>query len=275
MNEAVPNPYNARKNWHKGGEVVHKEDSNTLFMPTRSIEDESPDTATSPKPDDVNWKKRHDDLKKHYDDKVNAHKQELEQVRATAVVEAPSAEPKAPPKTAEELEEFKESNPETYALMESITQEKTDKLSQQLEEVEERNKIVKIREAQVDLLKAHPDFNDIKIDPAFHAWAEAQDQGIQDWVYNNPYNGVLAARAIDLYKKDKGIVTDVADENTQPAVAPDVDAASLVPTRNTGASSTSEPKIWTRREIKRMSLDDYDRYEREINQAMEEGRIRP
>ena len=76
------------------------------------------------------------------------------------------------------------------------------------------------------------DFSEIKEDPAFHNWAEAQPQNIQDWIYNNPYDGELAARAITLYKADMGLVNpkDVEEPKTSQA---EPDAATLVPTRNT------------------------------------------
>ena len=34
-----------------------------------------------------------------------------------------------------------------------------------------------------------------------------------------------------------------------------------------------QPKIWTEREIAAMSLDQFDKYEDEIQQAMSEGRV--
>jgi hypothetical protein len=34
-----------------------------------------------------------------------------------------------------------------------------------------------------------------------------------------------------------------------------------------------EPKIWTEREIAAMSLDKFDKYEQEIQQAISEGRV--
>ena len=38
----------------------------------------------------------------------------------------------------------------------------------------------------------------------FHEWAEKQDPTIQGWLYENTSNAKLAARAIDLYKMDRG-----------------------------------------------------------------------
>ncbi len=58
--------------------------------------------------------------------------------------------------------------------------------------------------AEVELLKIHPDFNEIRKDNDFHAWADQQDPTIQGWLYENTSNAQLAARAIDLFKMDTG-----------------------------------------------------------------------
>ena len=46
----------------------------------------------------------------------------------------------------------------------------------------------------------------------------------------------------------------------------------MVSTKTTSVDAR-QPKIWTEREIAAMSLDQFDRYEEEINQAMIEGRV--
>ena len=49
-------------------------------------------------------------------------------------------------------------------------------------------------------------------------------------------------------------------------------AADMVSTKTTSVD-TKQPKIWTRREIAALSMNDYDRYEKEIDQAVMEGRV--
>ena len=50
-------------------------------------------------------------------------------------------------------------------------------------------------------------------------------------------------------------------------------AADLVSTKTTTVDAAQGPKIWTEREISAMSLDEFDTYEDEINQAITEGRV--
>jgi hypothetical protein len=47
----------------------------------------------------------------------------------------------------------------------------------------------------------------------------------------------------------------------------------MVSTKTT-AVEPKQDKIWTEKEIARMSMDEFDKYEEEISLAMSEGRIR-
>ena len=58
--------------------------------------------------------------------------------------------------------------------------------------------------AEVELLKLHPDFVDIREDDDFHNWAEEQPQWVQKALYEND-NDAMSTRAIDLYKADRNI----------------------------------------------------------------------
>jgi hypothetical protein len=46
----------------------------------------------------------------------------------------------------------------------------------------------------------------------------------------------------------------------------------MVSTKTTSVDAR-QPKIWTEREIAAMSLDQFDKYEEEINHALVEGRV--
>ena len=59
--------------------------------------------------------------------------------------------------------------------------------------------------AEVELLKRHPDFAEIRDQDEFHNWVEAQPQWVQKALYENEHDAMSAARAIDLYKADMGI----------------------------------------------------------------------
>ena len=93
---------------------------------------------------------------------------------------------------------------------------------------------------------------------------------IQEWIYNNPDNALLASKAIDLYKLENGITQTKQSRKRQQQSQGS--AADMVSTKTTSVDA-KQPKIWTEREIAAMSLDQFDRVEDEIKQAMIEGRV--
>ena len=99
----------------------------------------------------------------------------------------------------------------------------------------------------------HPDFEDLRGDDQFHAWAKEQPEQIQDWIYNNPDNVALASKAIDLYKLETGVAQTQQPKRRQQRGS----AADMVSTKTTSVDS-KQAKIWTEREIAAMSLDKFD-----------------
>jgi hypothetical protein len=135
--------------------------------------------------------------------------------------------------------------------------------------LEERELNIQRKEAESTLRSRHPDFEDIRGDEKFHAWAKEQPEAIQGWIYENPDNVALAIKAIDLYKMEKG----AGQPKQQSRKKETGNAADMVSTKTTAVDAKA-PKIWTQREIQSMSLDAFDRHSEEINLALEEGRIR-
>ena len=56
-----------------------------------------------------------------------------------------------------------------------------------------------------ELLRLHPDYNDISDNDDFHQWAEKQPKWVQEAIYENNWDVLAAARALDLYKKERNI----------------------------------------------------------------------
>ena len=115
----------------------------------------------------------------------------------------------------------------------------------------------------------HPDFEDIKNSDDFHEWAKQQPLAIQDWVYKNANDADLASRAFDLFKRDIGM--GIPKETK--SVSRTQSAADMVSTKTTSVEP-KQAKIWSEREIAALSMDEFDKYEEEISNAMQEGRIR-
>ena len=143
-------------------------------------------------------------------------------------------------------------------------------LEERLQKMQEREQQMLQKEAEKRLLDRHPDFEDIRNSDDFHSWAKEQPTSIQDWIYNNANDADLASRALDLFKKDFGI--DVSKKTKSNSKKTKESAADMVSTKTTKVEPKQD-KIWSETEIAAMSMDEFDRHEAEISEAMVQGRI--
>jgi len=284
--EETPNPYNKNKPWHKGEDkpfvssdsmyFEEPSEKNKLFKSNDITEVEaegsvntekleSPKDTPYKKPD---YKKRYDDLKKHYDNKLNEFKNREEEL--INQVQQPEY---TAPKTEEELEQFKNDYPDVYEVVETVahmqSESKAKVLEERLSKLQERENDLIRQDAEKRLVERHPDFEDIRNSDDFHGWAKEQPKSIQNWIYSNADDADLASRALDLFKKDFGIEPTKTKSSSKPTKQ---SAADMVSTKTTSVEATQE-KVWSEREIAAMSVAEFDRYEKEISDAMQEGRI--
>mgnify|MGYP007047680773 FL=1 len=279
VQEENANPYNQKKSWHTDIEE-NFEDANGLYfekpkakskkveaVSEEPVEQEVTKDEPYKRPD---YKKRYDDLKKHYDSKLNEFKSREQELLEKAAENRPQYKA---PKSPEELEKFRQEYPDVYEVVETVShlqsEEKSKDLREKLERLQSREQELVRKDAEKRLMDKHPDFEDIRNSDDFHGWAKEQPKSIQDWVYNNADDADLASRALDLFKRDIGIDTVQKKSNSQKSKK---SAADMVSTKTT----TVEPqqtKIWTEKEIAAMSMDEFDRHEAEISEAMQQGRI--
>jgi len=285
--EEQPNPYNYKKSWHEGddkpfqsSEQLYFEDpseKNKLFKSgdvneaeqTGNVEVENLEASKDEPYKKPDYKKRYDDLKKHYDSKLNEFKVREQELLTEAASNRPAYQA---PKTEEELEEFKTKYPDVFEVVETVahmqSESKSKVLEERLSQLQERETQMLRQSAEERLMEKHPDFNDIRNSDDFHAWAKEQPQSIQDWIYDNSDNPDLASRALDLFKKDVGIEAEPKKTTSKKTKS----AADMVSTKTTSVEPKSE-KVWSEREIAAMSMDEFDKYESEISEAMQQGRI--
>ena len=288
-NRPVPNPYNLKKSWHTDDVMPTGgvETADSLFVAPQPAQQEEEESYQQERPKaqkakpytKPNYKKRYDDLKKHYDAKLNEFRGREQELINEATASRP--EYKAP-KTLEELENFKAQYPDVYDVVETVShlqsEAKTEELQAQVQALQERELTALRREAESDLLNKHPDFAAIRNSDEFHDWAKSQQEDIQAWVYNNPHNVGLASRAIDLFKQDMGLI-GARSQNKQTRKksnkSSNSKAADMVSTKTTTVDTNlGQPKIWTQEEIAALPMDEFDRLESEIDRAIEEGRVR-
>jgi hypothetical protein len=223
--------------------------------------------------EDHDYKKRYDDLKRHYDTKVDEFKVEIESLRKTMTDRAAEM-PRGvtPPRTQEELEEFKERYPDVFEVVQTVSSMQTEsqvaKLREEIGTIQEREKELEKQKAYEQLLRAHPDFSELKTDEKFLEWLEEQPSSIADGIYKNNTDSKWAARVIDLYKADIGMTKKKKTKDSSAA-----DAVTKTPARDVRTDSTDGKKIWKSSEIAKMKPWEFEKFETELDQARTEGRI--
>ena len=225
--------------------------------------------------EDHDYKKRYDDLKRHYDAKVLEFKGEIEELKSAVNqrnVELPQGVPM--PKTMEELAQFKDQYPEVFEVVQTVSTMQTESQLSQLREelgtIKQREQELEKQNAYEQLLNAHPDFNELKSEEKFLSWLEEQPTSISDGIYKNNTDAKWAARVIDLYKADNNIGTKKQTRSKK-----NEDAAAAVTRQQAKEVSTKdkEGKIWKASQIAKMKPWEFEKFEAELDQARQEGRI--
>ena len=300
-NKVQANPYNMRKSWHTD-DVMPTELQNAdsgLFVPNPASNRSEPEAtaqesnpegstentaATMDKVQDsalnvetnpynkVDYKKRYDDLKRYYDRKLGEWTSKESDLKTQLRENRPKY---TPPKSKEELDSFKKDYPDIYGVVETVShlqsQSEIKSMQEELEGLKKANSTLQQREAQLQLSKYHPDFEQIKESDDFHEWANTQPMEIRGWIYENNSDGTLAARAIDLYKKDRGLGVNKKTEKKSPR---NDGADLLVKTNEQVQTPESKEVIFNRADIQKMSDEEFMQYEKDIVKAQREGRVK-
>jgi len=215
------------------------------------------------------FKKRYGDLRrfsqqkeKEYEQRINA----LEQQLASA-----SKKEMKLPKTQDEINAWANQYPDVYKLVKTIAiqqaKEQTTSLEERMNKITEMEREAAKEKAEAELMRLHPDFDQIREDDEFHEWVEQQPKWIQDALYENDSDARSAARAIDLYKADVGIKTK---KNSS-----DKDAASAVGTRKVRSAPNGDGTegLIYESQIQKMSASEYERNLESITKAMNSGKF--
>lgn len=214
------------------------------------------------------FKKRYGDLRRHMQQKEQEWKEEFEKVQNQ--LKEVSQKSMALPKTEEEVNAWIKKYPDVAAIVESIAdkkaKERSTQLDSRLKEIESLGEQVSREKAEAKLREYHPDFDKIRDDDAFHEWAETQPRWIQDALYNDP-DVEGAARAIDLYKADKGI-------KKAKKSSPNKDAALSVNARNRAQPQEEDTPAFSESQVRKMGIHEYSENEEAIMKAMRDGKFK-
>jgi len=215
------------------------------------------------------FKKRYSDLRRHQQKQAEDFKKEIDALKSQLSVAA-QKEMKLP-KSDEDIETWAAEYPDVAAIVETIAMKKAREQSVALEErvkaIDEMQMSATKEKAEVELMRMHPDFGEIRDSDEFHDWAEEQPKWVQDALYDNDNDARAAARAIDLYKADKGIGKEKPKSNK--------DAAKSVSTKNSRSTPQKDETSSYLKEsdVQKMSAQEYEKNSDEIMEAIRSGKF--
>jgi hypothetical protein len=134
---------------------------------------EEPKEAEPKTAEERSFKKRYGDLRRHqqskekeYEDRIKALEQQL--------TESTKSEIKLP-KSDEDIEAWAKQYPDVAGIVETIAikkaREQAEGLEARVKEIDEMKATATREKAEVELLKLHPDFGEIRDSDDFHEWA--------------------------------------------------------------------------------------------------------
>ena len=216
------------------------------------------------------FKKRYSDLRRHQQQQADDFKKQIAELRGQLDV-ATKKEMKLP-KSDEDIEQWAKEYPDIAAIVETIAMKKASEQASALEErikaIDEMQSSATKEKAEAELMRLHPDFDDIRDSDEFHEWVESQPKWVQDALYENDNDARSAARAIDLYKADKGITSEKKSKK-------DKGAAEVVSTkreRNTPQADESSTYL-TESQVQAMSPQEYEKRSEEVMEAIRTGKF--
>jgi len=223
--------------------------------------------------EETTFKKRYGDLRRWSQVKLQEAKEQNAELQAR-LREASASKQMDLPKTAAELEEFARDYPDLFGLIETAILTKLNSTREEINtrfaELDVERKLTAREKAINNLLKEHPDLEDIKADPAFHEWAVGQSRMTRAALYENETDWQSASDAIYLYKSYL--------QRTKKPGRPksDVGAAASVPT-NGGVRPAAQPQAqkrkWSESRIKALTSREAEQYMPEIEAAYMAGEI--
>ena len=228
-------------------------------------QEQEPEPTTA---EEKTFKKRYGDLRRHAQQKEADLQTQIDQLRTQ--LEESTKKELSLPKSDEDIEAWAKQHPDVAAIVETIAIKKSKEQSKELEDriqkINEMQESATKEKAEVELLKLHPDFVDIREDDDFHNWAEEQPQWVQKALYENDNDAKSAARAIDLYKADRNITKKKT--NSKDAAL----ATNPISTR-TKAQTNEESTYLKESQVQKMSSQEYERRADEVMEAIRTGKF--
>lgn len=215
------------------------------------------------------FKKRYGDLRSHSQKQQVQLQKEIDELREQ-LQKSTSNQIKLPT-SDEDLAAWANEYPDVARIVETIAikkaKEQSAELDQRFKALDDREQETARERAEADLLRIHPDFENIKNSDEFHNWVEEQPKWVQNALYENDTDAKAAARAIDLYKADKGIGKPKKSENRSAA-----EGISTRSSRSSPSGQDAEGLIYES-QVNSMTTHQYEANQEAISKAIKSGKF--
>ena len=230
-----------------------------------TVEPEEKDPTSA---EEKTFKKRYGDLRRHTQEKEKDFQKQIDSLK-NQLSESTKQNIKLP-KSDEDIETWAKDYPDVAAIVETIATKKAMEQAKNLEDrmknIDEMQTTAVKEKAEAALMRMHPDFNAIRDSDEFHEWADEQPKWVQDALYDNDNDARSAARAIDLYKADKGITKNVVSKNEA--------AKSVNPKTQRSEPATKDTKnVFKESQVEKMSAQQYEKNAEAIMESIRSGKF--
>ncbi len=229
--------------------------------------DEGPEPKSA---EEKTFKKRYGDLRRHAQKTEEKLQEQIDQLKAQ--LDASTKKEIKYPKSEDELTAWMEKYPDVAKIVETIAMKKANETASEYEnkfkEIDEMKLEARREKAEAELMRLHPDFEQIRDTDDFHNWVEEQPKWVQDALYDNDNDAISASRAIDLYKADMGI-------SGKKRSSSDRDAAKAIGTRSERSSPEADESnsYFKESDVARMTAQQYEKMADEIAEAIRTGKF--
>jgi len=253
-------------------ERIEKEEKELEALQKANVgqpDDEDAEEPTSA--EEKTFKKRYGDLRRHSQKQQADLQKQIDDLKSQ--LEQSTKKQIKLPKSEDELAEWAKEYPDVAKIVETIAIKKAKEQSSELEErmkkIDNMQYEAQKQKAEAELMRLHPDFDQIRDTDNFHNWVEDQPKWVQQALYENETDALSAARAIDLYKADMGMIKKQRGNKEL-----ERDAAKSVRTsRGSNPDSTGESGSIRESDVEKMSAREYEARQEEIVAAIKSGKF--
>lgn len=212
--------------------------------------------------EEESFKKRYGDLRRHMAEKEKEWEAKFEALKnqdpATSII---------PPKSDEDLEAWINKYPDVAGIVDALVKKRLKDVDDRVQDLDKLRWETKRLDAEAQIKKSHPDFDELKDADEFHDWLDEQPKWVQDAMYENLEDSKAAIRVLDLYKADKGLTAKARKQA-------DKEAAGFV--KANSKSNVDEDKgghTFSESQVYKMSAQEYEKNEDKIMEAMRTGKF--